>query len=259
MFYGIIKTESGTGAGEKTSATRGRALSYELTEWAQVKWEIYTIGGKLVRTIQIVDKRFPAGSPDYYAISPGKHTFVWDGKNDSGETVATGLYFATPFVRQIVQPVEEEAGVSPVKRETTKRRGEEIIAEPDRTKTVTGEWQTGDTVKTPAGAAGFTPLEDLIRKGLSIDEATNLLGEDIPDKIKGIPRALLSPCATELVKAELISLNDAYNLCADNYLAMLRDAEKDKDKDKGFDLSELLKDPIVLGIGGLVLFLMLRK
>ncbi len=57
------------------------ALSFSLSEPAAVQLRVYDVQGRLVRTL--VDRR----------ISLGEHQIVWDGKNESGETVGSGVYF----------------------------------------------------------------------------------------------------------------------------------------------------------------------
>jgi flagellar hook assembly protein FlgD len=47
---------------------------------SQVTIKIYNALGQVVRTV--VDKKYPVG----------KHTIEWDGRNDSRQLVASGLY-----------------------------------------------------------------------------------------------------------------------------------------------------------------------
>jgi hypothetical protein len=48
-----------------------------------VSLKIYNVSGQLVRTV-------------FAGVKPaGYHTFTWDGTNESGSRVATGVYFAT--------------------------------------------------------------------------------------------------------------------------------------------------------------------
>lgn len=47
-----------------------------------VKFEIYNVAGELVRTIT---ESAPTGGTYYY--------FPWDGRNDGGKKVASGVYF----------------------------------------------------------------------------------------------------------------------------------------------------------------------
>ncbi len=55
-------------------------ISYSLPSAADVKIEIYNAAGKLVRTL--VDGRQEAG----------EKSAVWDGTNDVGQKVASGVY-----------------------------------------------------------------------------------------------------------------------------------------------------------------------
>jgi flagellar hook assembly protein FlgD len=49
---------------------------------SQLKIEIFTVAGKKIRTIE------------QYAATGGAHYYMeWDGKNQSGEDVASGVYF----------------------------------------------------------------------------------------------------------------------------------------------------------------------
>ncbi|HWR84222.1 MAG TPA: S8 family serine peptidase [Candidatus Deferrimicrobium sp.] len=55
-------------------------ISFQLTEADDVTLDVYNLLGQRVRTL--VSERLPAGS----------HAVVWDGTNDDGEKVATGVY-----------------------------------------------------------------------------------------------------------------------------------------------------------------------
>ncbi len=61
-------------------------IPYQLEEKAYVAIEIYHISGKLVRTIDIGHKT--AGS----YITKDRAAY-WDGRNEAGETIASGVYF----------------------------------------------------------------------------------------------------------------------------------------------------------------------
>ena len=63
-------------------------MPYQLSEAADVSLQIYTSDGQLVRSIDIGHQ--PAGL--YH--SRGRAAY-WDGKNDTGEPVASGVYFYT--------------------------------------------------------------------------------------------------------------------------------------------------------------------
>ena len=63
-------------------------ISYTLGEQARVTVRIYTPTGQLVRTLDLGDK--PAG----VYLSKGKAAH-WDGCDDAGQPVASGVYFYT--------------------------------------------------------------------------------------------------------------------------------------------------------------------
>jgi hypothetical protein len=67
------------------------AISYSLADRARVTIQIYDVGGRLVRTL--VDEENPAGS----------YKVTWDGANNAGQMVSSGIYFyrleAGAFVR----------------------------------------------------------------------------------------------------------------------------------------------------------------
>ena len=52
-----------------------------MVNMVDVEIHIYNTLGKLVRTIDEGDK------------GAGQHTTIWDGKNDDGENVSSGVYF----------------------------------------------------------------------------------------------------------------------------------------------------------------------
>jgi ligand-binding sensor domain-containing protein len=55
-------------------------LSFDLYSWGAVKMTVYSIMGQKIRTL--VTERFPAGT----------HSLAWDGTNDSGRKVSSGVY-----------------------------------------------------------------------------------------------------------------------------------------------------------------------
>jgi len=57
-------------------------FKFALPQGTEVKLEIYNILGRRVRTV----------ADGYYET--GTHRVVWDGKNESGREVASGIYFA---------------------------------------------------------------------------------------------------------------------------------------------------------------------
>ena len=63
-------------------------IPYQLAKPAEVKVSIYSTDGKLIRTLVLGD--LPAGV--YQSRSRAAY---WDGKNEVGETVASGVYFYT--------------------------------------------------------------------------------------------------------------------------------------------------------------------
>jgi hypothetical protein len=56
-------------------------VAFSTPHGARASLSIYTVSGRLVRTV-------PAGR-----FSTGRHTIVWDGTDDSGESLAGGVYF----------------------------------------------------------------------------------------------------------------------------------------------------------------------
>ena len=63
-------------------------IPYQLSEPAEVTLRIYAINGKLVRTLAL--GHTPAG-----IYESRTRAAYWDGKNDVGESVASGIYFYT--------------------------------------------------------------------------------------------------------------------------------------------------------------------
>ena len=56
-------------------------IAYQILRESDVNLKIYNIRGQLIRTL--VDQKQPAGV----------YTVKWDAKNNSGQTVSTGVYF----------------------------------------------------------------------------------------------------------------------------------------------------------------------
>jgi len=56
-------------------------ISFTLLRSGSVKLEVYNLLGQKVVTL----------ADDFYAV--GTHSLVWDGKNNTGEEVASGVYF----------------------------------------------------------------------------------------------------------------------------------------------------------------------
>jgi hypothetical protein len=61
-------------------------IPFELAEDASVRIEIYDVTGRLVRTLDLGHR--PAG----YYLEKSKAAY-WDGRNDVGESVSSGIYF----------------------------------------------------------------------------------------------------------------------------------------------------------------------
>jgi hypothetical protein len=55
-------------------------IEYQLPKTGIVRIKIFNINGQLIRAFESTNQ------------NPGTHTVVWDGKNNGGQTVATGLY-----------------------------------------------------------------------------------------------------------------------------------------------------------------------
>ena len=66
----------------------GTWIPYHLSEAAEVTVTIHASGGKLVRTLEL--GKMPAG-----AYSDKDRAAYWDGRNEQGEPVASGVYFYT--------------------------------------------------------------------------------------------------------------------------------------------------------------------
>jgi hypothetical protein len=58
-------------------------VAYEVPQSSEVAIRVYDVTGKLVRTL--VDG----------AVEPGRYAATWDGRNNSGEAVGSGVYFCT--------------------------------------------------------------------------------------------------------------------------------------------------------------------
>ena len=66
-------------------------IPYQLAETAHVKIHIYDVVGDLVRTLNLGAK--PAGN-----YMSREQAAYWDGRNDMGEEVSSGVYFYTLVV-----------------------------------------------------------------------------------------------------------------------------------------------------------------
>ena len=63
-------------------------IPYQLSEAAEVTVTLHSSDGKLVRTLEL--GQMPAG-----AYSDKERAAYWDGQNEQGEPVASGVYFYT--------------------------------------------------------------------------------------------------------------------------------------------------------------------
>ena len=61
-------------------------IPYQLAKAADISMKIYDVGGRLVRTISAGFK--PVG---YYLTR--ERAVYWDGRNEAGEPVSSGVYF----------------------------------------------------------------------------------------------------------------------------------------------------------------------
>jgi hypothetical protein len=120
MFYGILLTDKGQGVGERIPITRGRALPITLTAWAQVQGKVFTSGGRIVRNFSVINPTATKGAPDYYAVPPGDHMIIWEGRNDSGELVAPGDYYTMLETRTLQAPATIQ--VRPEQNNGTRQR-----------------------------------------------------------------------------------------------------------------------------------------
>ena len=58
-------------------------IAYELPQGGPAELRVYSVNGRLVRTL--LDEERPAG----------RHSIVWDGRDQSGRAVSSGVYFYT--------------------------------------------------------------------------------------------------------------------------------------------------------------------
>jgi hypothetical protein len=86
--------EIGTSAGVPTQANdtflgravpnpfmQGTVISYQMAAAGHVSLEIYNVNGQLVRTLVTG------------GVDAGPHSVLWNGRDNSGETAARGVYF----------------------------------------------------------------------------------------------------------------------------------------------------------------------
>jgi hypothetical protein len=67
--------------------TAGAALAFTLAEGASIELSIYSVSGRLVRTLA------------HGELAAGSHTFTWAGDDDARRPVAPGLYYARLSIR----------------------------------------------------------------------------------------------------------------------------------------------------------------
>ena len=61
--------------------TQQTVISYQLPVPSQVSLQVYNIAGQLVKTLATGDRPL------------GAHEVAWNGKNEAGEPVGSGIYF----------------------------------------------------------------------------------------------------------------------------------------------------------------------
>ncbi len=66
-------------------------LSYRVSESGPASLRIYSVSGRVVRSL--VDG----------VVEAGEHSLVWDGKNDAGDAVASGIYYLRLETRDFMQ------------------------------------------------------------------------------------------------------------------------------------------------------------
>jgi hypothetical protein len=78
---GVIPTEFGLSQNYPNPFNPSTVIRFDLPKEAPVTLEIYNILGVKVRTLMSGE-----------AASAGRYTAVWDGRDESGATVTTGVY-----------------------------------------------------------------------------------------------------------------------------------------------------------------------
>jgi flagellar hook assembly protein FlgD len=71
-------------------------IPYQLKDESEVTVQIYDISGRLVRTMNLGHQ-----SPGVYVTR--KEAAHWDGRNNAGELMASGLYFYTLKTKSYTQ------------------------------------------------------------------------------------------------------------------------------------------------------------
>jgi len=92
----IIPSESWLGQNYPNPFNPDTWLPYALSKSAEVTVKIYDVDGRLVRTLSIGQK--PAGIYDTKGLAA-----YWNGRNDTGEKVSSGLYFYKLSAGQFAQ------------------------------------------------------------------------------------------------------------------------------------------------------------
>ena len=73
---------------------QGTTLSFDLPETAEVKLRVFAVDGALVRTL-------------YSAVAhPGQHRVLWDGRDEAGNPLASGIYFVRLTARGFAQTIK---------------------------------------------------------------------------------------------------------------------------------------------------------
>jgi hypothetical protein len=91
-----ITRKTGTDAGYRLHACRpnpfdeSTLIRYTLAGRSSVRIRVYDVAGRVVRTLVDADPQ-----------APGDHSVTWDGRNEKGDRVSSGIYFyrlqAGPF------------------------------------------------------------------------------------------------------------------------------------------------------------------
>ena len=68
------------------------SIKYDLPEATEVNLAIYDVSGRCVNRLV-----------DHQLKMPGRHTVYWDGQNEEGHSVASGVYFCRLSVGSYAQ------------------------------------------------------------------------------------------------------------------------------------------------------------
>ncbi len=91
-ILGFVRTQAGIGEGDSPGRTArlssfpnpfnpSTTIAYELPEWSAARLCLFDASGRLVRTLAESE------------AGPGTHSTVWDGRDDQGRTLPSGVYF----------------------------------------------------------------------------------------------------------------------------------------------------------------------